>query len=46
MFLVMISFELGKQLASTILSEINNDVTIVKHDASTKNILEYYKKLT
>ena len=38
--------ELGKQLASTILSEINNDVTIVKHDASTKNILEYYKKLT
>ena len=38
--------ELGKQLASTILSEINNDVTIVKHDTSTKNILEYYKKLT
>jgi len=38
--------ELGKQLASTILNEINNDVAIVKHDASTKNILKYYKKLT
>jgi len=38
--------ELGKQLASTILDDINAVNIINKHDASTSNLLEYYKDLT
>ncbi|MGR7813002.1 glucose-6-phosphate isomerase [Lacinutrix undariae] len=38
--------ELGKQLASTILDDINAINIINKHDASTSNLLEYYKDLT
>lgn len=38
--------ELGKQLASTILNDINAINIINKHDASTSNLLEYYKDLT
>ena len=34
--------ELGKQLASKILNEFNSN-TIVNHDASTSNLLSYYK---
>ncbi|TYB76017.1 glucose-6-phosphate isomerase [Bizionia saleffrena] len=36
--------ELGKQLANTILSEINEEKTSV-HDASTRNLLAHYKSL-
>ena len=36
--------ELGKQLANTILSEFEIN-TIANHDASTQNLLEYYKQL-
>lgn len=35
--------ELGKQLASKILQEFNNDVNN-EHDASTTNLLNYYKE--
>ena len=35
--------ELGKQLAKSILKELNNDVTPSVHDASTQNLLAYYK---
>lgn len=38
--------ELGKQLANTILHEFDKKNQITNHDASTTNILEYYKKLT
>lgn len=38
--------ELGKQLANTILMEFDSIDQITDHDASTKNILEYYKNLT
>lgn len=38
--------ELGKQLATTILNDINNEKIVNKHDQSTQNLLEYYKKLT
>jgi glucose-6-phosphate isomerase len=38
--------ELGKQLANTILNEINDNKVVNKHDVSTQNLLEYYKKLT
>jgi len=37
--------ELGKQLASKILKEVHA-TGIDNHDASTSNLLEYYKKLT
>lgn len=36
--------ELGKQLATTILSEFEIN-TIANHDVSTQNLLEYYKQL-
>ncbi len=35
--------ELGKQLASKILQEFNNQ-SVNNHDSSTSNLLEYYKK--
>ena len=35
--------ELGKQLASKILNEFDSNA-IVNHDASTANLLMYYKK--
>ncbi len=35
--------ELGKQLASTLLDEINNKSENL-HDSSTKNLLDYYKQ--
>jgi glucose-6-phosphate isomerase len=37
--------ELGKQLASKILQEINS-LTINNHDSSTSNLLNYYKNLS
>ncbi|MFL0353355.1 glucose-6-phosphate isomerase [Xanthomarina sp. GH4-25] len=37
--------ELGKQLAGKILKEVKNN-TFVNHDASTLNLLQYYKNLT
>lgn len=38
--------ELGKQLANTILQEFDKKYQITDHDASTNNILNYYKNLT
>ncbi|PKQ45830.1 glucose-6-phosphate isomerase [Confluentibacter flavum] len=37
--------ELGKQLATKILQELNNTATN-KHDSSTQNLLNYYKHLS
>ena len=37
--------ELGKQLAGNILKEFNSE-SIAKHDASTTNLINYYKSLT
>ncbi|PWI30642.1 glucose-6-phosphate isomerase [Flavobacteriaceae bacterium LYZ1037] len=37
--------ELGKQLAGKILKEVKNN-TFINHDASTLNLLQYYKNLT
>ena len=36
--------ELGKQLAKSILRELNSDVTSSDHDASTLSLLAFYKK--
>lgn len=36
--------ELGKQLAKSILSELNDDETSLQHDASTQNLVDFYKK--
>ncbi len=36
--------ELGKQLANKILKDLNSE-TIANHDASTANLINYYKKL-
>ena len=36
--------ELGKQLAKSILKELNEDVSNSDHDTSTKNLVAYYKK--
>jgi glucose-6-phosphate isomerase len=38
--------ELGKQLATTILNEINDDSIVNNHDASTQNLLKHYKNST
>lgn len=38
--------ELGKQLANTILKEIDGDNVINNHDGSTENLLKFFKKLT
>lgn len=38
--------ELGKQLANTILSDINNHKNVNNHDGSTQKLLNYYKNLT
>ncbi len=38
--------ELGKQLANTILKEFEASSIVVNHDASTQNLLKYYKDLT
>ena len=35
--------ELGKQLAKTILKELNSDGYSVQHDASTQNLIDFYK---
>jgi len=35
--------ELGKQLAKSILKELNEDVSDSDHDTSTKNLVAYYK---
>ncbi len=37
--------ELGKQLASTILHELENDVSIAAHDSSTNGLINRFKKL-
>ena len=36
--------ELGKQLAKSILSELNEGADNVQHDSSTQNLLSYYKR--
>ena len=36
--------ELGKQLAKSILKELNEDVSSSTHDTSTQNLLAFYKK--
>ncbi|WP_040280516.1 glucose-6-phosphate isomerase [Psychroserpens damuponensis] len=36
--------ELGKQLANTILEELEDDNVMNNHDQSTKNLINYYKK--
>ena len=38
--------ELGKQLANTILKEFDTTSIVDNHDASTQNLLKYYKNLT
>ncbi|MGG5487727.1 glucose-6-phosphate isomerase [Gaetbulibacter sp. PBL-D1] len=38
--------ELGKQLANTILKDIDEKEIVNKHDASTLNLLKFYKNLT
>src|SRR5690606_16585382 len=38
--------ELGKQLANTILKEFDASSNVDNHDASTQNLLKYYKNLT
>lgn len=37
------SVELGKQLAATILPELNNEKNSSQQDSSTKNLITYYK---
>ena len=36
--------ELGKQLAKSILKELQNDAISSHHDASTQNLVDFYKK--
>jgi len=36
--------ELGKQLAKSILHELNNDNYINTHDSSTNGLINHYKK--
>lgn len=38
--------ELGKQLANAILKDIDEKEIVNKHDASTLNLLKFYKNLT
>jgi glucose-6-phosphate isomerase len=35
--------ELGKQLASTILDELEHDNAVTTHDSSTNGLINYYK---
>jgi glucose-6-phosphate isomerase len=35
--------ELGKQLASRILPELDGDAPVTSHDASTSGLINYYK---
>jgi len=37
--------ELGKQLAGKILGELNNDSSILSHDASTNGLITAYKEI-
>jgi len=37
--------ELGKQLAKTILPELDGEISVTSHDASTNGLINYYKKL-
>lgn len=37
--------ELGKQLASSILPELDDDMPVSSHDASTNGLINYYKQL-
>jgi len=36
--------ELGKQLAKSILTELKEDTTTSVHDASTQNLVTFYKE--
>ena len=36
--------ELGKQLAKTILDELNDADVVNKHDSSTNGLINYYKQ--
>ncbi|MBI1425545.1 MAG: glucose-6-phosphate isomerase [Gammaproteobacteria bacterium] len=37
--------ELGKQLAKTVLGELQGDASVSSHDCSTNGLINYYKKL-
>jgi glucose-6-phosphate isomerase len=37
--------ELGKQLAKTVLGELQDDAPVTSHDDSTNNLINYYKSL-
>ena len=37
--------ELGKQLAKTVLGELQDDEVVTSHDNSTNSLINYYKKL-
>lgn len=37
--------ELGKQLAKTVLDELNNEDDVASHDCSTNGLINYYKSL-
>ncbi|WP_047549870.1 glucose-6-phosphate isomerase [Psychroserpens sp. Hel_I_66] len=37
--------ELGKQLANTILKELNDENVMNNHDGSTQNLIDYYQKM-
>lgn len=37
--------ELGKQLAKTVLGELQGEETVTSHDSSTNSMINYYKKL-
>lgn len=36
--------ELGKQLAKTILSKLDDDAPMTEHDSSTNGLINYYKR--
>jgi glucose-6-phosphate isomerase len=37
--------ELGKQLARTILPELDGEEAVQSHDASTNGLINYYKEI-
>ena len=37
--------ELGKQLANTILPELQDDMPVLNHDSSTNGLINYFKKM-
>ena len=37
--------ELGKQLAKTVLAELQDESVVTSHDSSTNGLINYYKSL-